>query len=291
MGRFKIVLRVVCCLFLAGCSSMAQVPDTERIRTLYQPKEKSQPGDWLAEHEEQYQDLETYMNSKPARPDNVRKNIYIYGLGANSRQEDSLVEITRQYLELFFHLGTKTAKIFPLSCVPDSMRRGEGYALQVQTHFVLDTLVNSLPADAAISLCFTKYDLYPNEDWNFVFGQAYLHDRAGVWSFNRYGDANNPAEFGTVLKRTLKVASHETGHLFSIKHCVAYECVMNGSNSLDESDAKPMHYCPECLKKLSWNLGFDTKAHFEGLKRFYEEFGFKEEAKFLAHNLEKLTGN
>ena len=169
------------------------------------------------------------------------------------------------------------------------MKRGEGPALQVQTHFILDTLVNQpLPDDAAVALCFTKHDLYPDEDWNFVFGQAYTYDRAGVWSFYRYGDASDPAEFHTVLKRTLKVASHETGHMFSIKHCIRFNCVMNGSNSLDESDNKPMHYCPDCLEKLSWNIGFELEPHFAGLKKFYEQYGFKEEAAFMAKNISYL---
>jgi archaemetzincin len=30
-------------------------------------------------------------------------------------------------------------------------------------------------------------DLYPEPSWNFVFGQASLNERVGVYSFARYG--------------------------------------------------------------------------------------------------------
>lgn len=160
---------------------------------------------------------------------------------------------------------------------------------QVRSRFVLDTIANlPLPKDAAVAICLTRYDLYPAEDWNFVFGQASLSRRVGVWSFYRYGDANDTSDFKTVLKRTLKVASHETGHMFSIGHCIRYECDLNGSNSMGETDASPMYYCPDCLEKLSWNIGFELEPHFAGLMDFYKTYGFTEEAQFMQKNLDRL---
>mgnify|MGYP000107882883 CR=1 FL=1 len=38
----------------------------------------------------------------------------------------------------------------------------------------------------------TMTDLYPSEDWNFVFGQASLRNRVGAYSFARY----DPAFYG-----------------------------------------------------------------------------------------------
>lgn len=277
-------------LFLVSCSQ--EKPELKRISPLYKGKTKSKPGDWLATHKEKYIDIETYVNSRPSRPDSTRKIIYIYKLGENSSAEDSLLQITREYLERVFHLKTRMARTFPISCVPETMRRDLGPEVQINTHFILDTLVNlPQPIDAAVAICFTKYDLYPKDDWNFVFGQAYTQERVGVWSFNRYGDANNPKEFKTVLRRTLKVASHETGHMFSIKHCIRYECNMNGSNSMGETDDSPLHDCPDCLGKLSWNIGFKLEAHFKGLQTFYEKYSFKSEAEFMKANLLKLKEN
>jgi archaemetzincin len=63
---------------------------------------------------------------------------------------------------------------------------------------------------------------------------------------------------------------------------------MNGSNSLNETDASPLHYCPDCLEKLSWNLGFEIPGHFKALLDFYTKYGFNEEAEFIEKNLRKL---
>ena len=85
-------------------------------------------------------------------------------------------------------------------------------------------------------------DLYPDPRWNFVFGQASLHDRVGVFSFARY----DPAFFGEpcgnryqqlLLRRSGRVLAHETARMFSLAHCIYFKCVMNGSNHLHESDS------------------------------------------------------
>lgn len=283
-------------LFISGAfvlvsfSCSGQKGQLEKIESLYSKKGKPVPGDWLSTNNEKYRSLEEYQNSNPSRADGGKNTIYIYRLGTNSVAEDSLLAITREYLECIYHLKTKMANVFDVAIVPDSMRReSNGAIMQVSTHFVLDTMVNlPLPADAAAGICFTRYDLYPDDNWNFVFGQAYLHQRVGVWSFSRYGDANIPEEFSTVLRRTLKVAAHETGHIFSVNHCVRYECDMNGSNSLYEKDLLPMYFCPDCTEKLSWNLGYDLLSHFEGLKVFYKKYGFNKEAEFMSKNIQRL---
>src|SRR5262249_40795776 len=56
------------------------------------------------------------------------------------------------------------------------------------------------------------------------------------------------------LRRTLTLASHETGHILTMQHCLAHRCLMNGSNHQEERDSRPAHLCPVCLRKLLWNL-------------------------------------
>ena len=47
------------------------------------------------------------------------------------------------------------------------------------------------------------------------------------------------------------------GHIFSIRHCQAYECLMNGSNKLEEADRKPFAFCAVCTRKLASYFGFN----------------------------------
>jgi len=48
----------------------------------------------------------------------------------------------------------------------------------------------------------------------------------------------------------MKTACHELCHVFGMTHCPYYECLMNGSNLLNEADKKPFLLCPICLRKL-----------------------------------------
>ena len=77
------------------------------------------------------------------------------------------------------------------------------------------------------------------------------------------------------LMRYMKTTTHETGHMFSIRHCIEYKCLMNGSNSLPEADRKPLYLCPNCLAKLSINRNYDLEKRFFELYEFYSMFGFE----------------
>jgi archaemetzincin len=131
-------------------------------------------------------------------------------------------------------------------------------------------------------IAFTASDLWPGEGWNFVFGQATLRDRVGVWSIQRNGDPDeSPAAFQLALLRTLKIAMHEAGHMFSIAHCTAYRCLMAGTNSLEESDRAPLWLCPECMAKIAWATHADPVLRYLRLAQFCDAQGFRNEATFF----------
>ena len=103
----------------------------------------------------------------------------------------------------------------------------------------------------------------PQPSWNFVFGQASIRDRVGVYSFARYdpafyGEARTSGYEVLLFRRSCKVLAHETSHMFGLTHCTFFNCLMNGSNHLAESDRRPLHLCPVCLRKLQWSVGFDV---------------------------------
>jgi archaemetzincin len=153
----------------------------------------------------------------------------------------------------------------------------------------LKELVPRLPDDAMAFIGFTSSDLWPGDDWNYVFGQASLDDRVGVWSLARNGSPSaNDAGYRLALVRALKIAMHETGHMFGMHHCTAYRCNMAGVNSLEESDAQPTWLCPECLAKLSWATGSSPDAHLRRMQAFSRTAGFKAEESHYAKSLAAL---
>lgn len=47
--------------------------------------------------------------------------------------------------------------------------------------------------------------------------------------------------FRLCLRRTLMIAAHETGHVLTMQHCIAAQCLMNGVNNQEERDRTPLH--------------------------------------------------
>jgi archaemetzincin len=147
---------------------------------------------------------------------------------------------------------------------------------QVLTGYLLHEILQSdRPADALAYLALTAWDLWPGEGWNFVFGQANLRQRVGVWSIYRNGDPEE--DFTLCLRRTLATASHELCHVLTLKHCTAYSCLMNGSNHQQEKDRRPMHPCPVCLRKLCWNLQVEPVPYLGRLEAFCRQNGLRPE--------------
>ena len=141
-----------------------------------------------------------------------------------------------------------------------------------------------MPDDAYARIAVTMTALYPDPSWNFVFGQASFRERVGVYSFARYGNPGGEL----FLRRCIKVFAHETGHMFAILHCIHYQCVMNGSNHLGESDATPLQLCPVCLRKLHAAHPFDIRQRYRDLRDFFKEEKFEDEANWMRQRLAEL---
>lgn len=252
------------------------------------------PGDWLDRHHEPGQTYREYVAGEPVRADPKRRTIYIQPLGEFRGAQRKIVNLTAEYMQIYFGLPVKVQKDLPLSVVPDSARRvhptwGDK---QVLTRYVLDKVLRPrLPEDAVAMIAFTASDLWPGEGWNFVFGEASLEHRVGVWSIYRNGDADeNEASFRLCLRRTVKTATHETGHMFSMYHCVYYECNMCGSNHRAESDRHPLWLCPVCLAKLVHATGVDPAKRYERLAAWCKENGLEAEGEFFEKSLGALRG-
>lgn len=262
--------------------------------TLHSPIKKPGPSDWLAEHPEEGQTYDQYRLILPrVKPRTDLRALAILPIGEFGSKAPSLEKL-RRYCELFFAMTTSILPAVPVDKVPAKTRiNSNTNKRQLLTTDILAWLPNQKPAVAYAVIAVTMEDLYPDESWNFVFGQAMLQGGAGVFSFARY----DPTFYGNtsaadlsmlIFKRSCKVLTHEMGHMFGIKHCVFFECLMNGSNHLDEADAQPMRLCPVCLRKLHLHVRFDLMKREEALLRFYEEQSFTNEADWSRKFLGKL---
>ncbi len=246
---------------------------------------KPRPGDWLYEHKERGQTFLEYIKCKPVVPNQIQHVIYIQPIGNFSKYSDSIVESTVEYLHHFFGLKVQLLPVISDSLIKSEYKRiREDGHKQYLTTFILDSLlVPRLPKDGIALMAITSTDLYPKESWNYVFGQAYTWKKVGVSSIYRYIENENPEK---CLQRLIQTSSHEIGHMFSILHCTNAVCVMNGSNSMEESDSRPNRLCSVCLNKLSWNLKFNNITRFKNLQAYYYKYQINNDYNLVTRDLE-----
>ncbi|KAI3365596.1 hypothetical protein L3Q82_010677 [Scortum barcoo] len=272
--------------------------------SLFQPITVHSDSDWIPAHPEEPQDFKNFYRD-PCRktPDASHSTIYIQTIGSFGEagaQTDQYLEWLREYCQAFFN--GLSVKLLPAVTVVDtgcSFRvNSNSHNLQILTGDLLRFLEKRKPRDAFCIVGITMIDLYPKESWNFVFGQASLTMGMGVFSFARYDDNfysrsyagrlkkrlqpkqgdysvfegyYTPPITSTLLLRSCKVMTHEIGHMFGIKHCQWLSCVMQGSNHLEESDRRPLDFCPICLRKLQFAIGFNLGERYKALLHWIEE--------------------
>jgi archaemetzincin len=101
------------------------------------------------------------------------------------------------------------------------------------------------PKDPSLyTVWLTEQDLFIN-DFNFCFGLAY--GNVAIVSTYRLRDR----DMEVYLSRLRKELSHEVGHLFGLKHCSNWRCVMYFSNTLLDTDRKTEDLCSDCRLALS----------------------------------------
>ena len=246
------------------------------------------PGDWLEQHPEPGQTFEGYVRSDPNRPGGRRTTLYLQPVGEFDETHTRLLAATAEGLGRFYALPVQTLPRIDESALPSSARRihPEWKVPQVLTVAVRDLLRKNRPENAVAVLALTIADLWPGKGWNFVFGDAELTERVGVWSLARLGDPRK--EYTLCLRRALKTATHETGHMLGILHCKAFECGMNGSNHLPEADSQPLWFCPDDAMKVCWACGVDPRSRYQRLVEFADAHALDTECRFWRKSLAAL---
>lgn len=277
-----------------------QSPELGRAFTAgddFDPVPEPGSGDWLSVARERGQTFDQFTRSLPSASSVSGVDgrcIYLRPVGEFPADRSDLLARLQDFGGRFF--GRELRLLPPLAIEENRIatrRNRFTDVLQLNTRNILPALARDLPADGICVIGVTAYDLYPHDTWSFVFGEALLADRVGVFSVARY----DPAFYGkardegsVLLRRSCKVLAHETCHMFGIRHCVFFNCLMNGSNHLDESDRRPLHLCPIDLRKLHWTLGFDIPDRYQRLLGFWRQSGVEDEAAWIARRLAFIEG-
>lgn len=231
-------------------------------------------GSWRYYHDEKFQQFEDFQKSKKITPEPGKNTIYLQPIGDFNTLQQKQIEFTKDYLKIYFQLETKILPALSNSVFPKNVKRmfKDGQE-QVLASYVLDSfLIKRKPKDAVVLMGITERDLYPRPDWSYVFGMASYENGVGVTSIYRFANGHlTDSNFNESLTRLMKISSHEIGHMFGISHCLNANCVMNGTNTLTETDFHYARACSLCQRKLNSSIAYDNQKRLLELKSFFEK--------------------
>lgn len=271
---------------------------TQRLLTPdddFAPIEAPEPPDWLFMHEEPGQTYGGFILTDVQRVSEQRRVIYLQPLGEFPADSAPSLDALREYAAAFFQLEVVLlpAELFESAAFQPRLNSSTKKP-QLLSTAILTWLARQLPDDAFCLIAVTMSDLYPAPDWNFVYGQASSLHRTGVFSFARHDplffSESRPDDFDALmLRRSCKTLVHEIAHIFGLAHCIYYRCVENGVNHPAESDSRPHHLCPICLRKLRYATGADLETRYRDLAYFYSQhIGWEDEEAWVRRQLAKL---
>jgi len=187
--------------------------------------------------------------------------IYVAPVGLHERSQQAALKRACDYLERFMQTNVVLVASLPLRARVKARPSPDEGRPQLCAPDMIRGVARIVPKDARGVIIVTSHDLYPSEEWNYVFGAASGPARAAVVSCSRLG-----LDEGILVRRLARLMAHELLHVFGLRHCVYYRCLMNGSSGLQEADRRPTELCPVCLRKLSLGLRFDRAFHAQSVE-------------------------
>lgn len=183
-----------------------------------------------------------------------------------------------------------TRERFPEAHMPRRVAHGH---FQYDARALLDRVVVRLPGSAHSMLTLVNVDLFVWPEQQYAFGWSTLRNRLGVAGFSRldpgvHGGVALDDPGPVLLRRGLRVAVHEVGHMFGLGHCQVFRCAMNGISDHEELDATPLRLCPLCLRKLHLVTDLDPRARDAALQRVFDDLGLVEESRWIAERTRSL---
>ncbi len=274
-----------------GDETRAALTCTELFPGILEPR----PADWLDEYFEPGQRYSDFLQERIRVPGKEKNRIYIQPIGTFDPETSPSLELLKTCAQSYFTLGVTLMEPVPMGMGKMRSRYNPFTGIpQMRSADIMEMLASIKPGDAFCMIGITMDDLYPDERWNFIFGEASSAEGVGIFSFARYdprfyGEAWTHASPSLLLKRACKVLVHETAHMFCLTHCIYFHCIMNGTNHIEESDRRPLHFCPVCLRKLQSSTGFEIGNWYQRLLQFFLSCGFAEEAEWTGKMLDCIA--
>jgi len=76
--------------------------------------------------------------------------------------------------------------------------------------------------------------------------------------------------------------------MFGLRHCIEANCVMNGTNSIPETDGHSVRLCSLCQRKLNSGFKYDNVKRLQELEKYFKENNLEEGLTLMKKDLEKV---
>jgi archaemetzincin len=248
----------------------------------YKPISAPGKDDWLMNHKEYGQ---TFLEYKNFGFHQIKKNkdiIYIASLSFNINPSfdqnfiTSMIVLCQSY---FYDMKIKLLNL-KINLEGVEYRNYEDGSYQLNACTIIEKLYYEMPDDGYCLICLTDIDLYNDvrvikpRKWIY-YPPPYKNDFCyelnsykywvSICSIARFDpsfgldekpkDDNIKIKFYfNLLKRCAKVVVKNIAHMFGLRNCIFFKCVMNGFNSMKEFDSRPIEVCPCCLRKIFTNI-------------------------------------
>ncbi len=232
-----------------------------------------------------------YVASNPPRPTRARHTLYILPVGpANNEIFWRHLRSIRVFLETYLTLPVELLPAVELGNPPSRLRPDSKEEVrQYEGRFLLKNVVMPCrPDDAFAILGLTLENLYAEDDkeWPGLGGTWQSTPPAAIYSLWPFPERVDQPDGASTerLARSLRIAAMGAVHTCDLDPCRRYRCLLSQS-TLDEHEC--IHLCPECLKKLRWNVGFDLVQRYEALRQLYARMGMKDEAAWITKRIQE----
>ena len=140
-------------------------------------------------------------------------------------------------------------------------------------------------------------EIFLHDNW-YTSGLSDPESGTGIFSLKRFWEESEKVDDAVSrivldpefpFRYACQTLVHEVCHLFGLKHCIYYECIMNGSNHSEERQRRDnLILCPVCLAKLKMNLNFDCTERYFKLVETCHALGFHDQARSYERILASL---
>jgi archaemetzincin len=73
--------------------------------------------------------------------------------------------------------------------------------------------------------------------------------------------------------------------MFGLHHCITANCVMNGTNSMSETDKNFIRLCSVCQRKLNSCIKYDNKKRLTDLEKYFSKNNLTTELKLIKKDI------